>query len=283
MSAIDPLEVLEITIRGLSLWVPRGTFVDVLFPATRGLSIEIHDVKVSLGNGSGNAGGRRNFLLNQQVLDLRDLDPVQRTPVPLATAGFPGIPLPTDAPAAIEGVIFEDALCMAGLRLPYGTMSQHHMPLEGPFLYRGDSNTYLGHGVIWSCAYPAGTTFEGFLSDQSSPGTRQGTSLGTVDPSSRRLEIDIKCLAPEDEVSEEPMQRGYSLEDFVAYQRLTRSSTPGAPPPPDAPVYLGADTSWRSQLGLGQLNSLGPEVSPWRRKTSVRRVCGSAYAEYAHD
>ena len=270
MTPPDALTVLEVTVRGLSLWVPRPGFVDVLFPATAGLGINIHDVKLTLAS-----GGKSS--LNGKVLDLRAITPVFSEAQPLATAGFPGILVPPDAPAAKADVILNHEFCMAGMRLPYGAMAPHPEPLEGPFLYRGNPNTFLGHGVVWRCAYDPGTVFDAHLSRQDGTAEPVVLSLGTAHQDSGRLQVSITCLAPEDETTEESLKTNDVLYDFVAYHRLTQSPDSGRPAPPDVPTFRGADTRWRT-AEYATYFSLHP-AGPVALDYSLRRLCGSTHAE----
>jgi hypothetical protein len=241
---------LNIDVVGISLWVKREAWIDVLFP------MDTYDPAGDQHHTVTRGVGAKDPSINGMV-----------TPI-FAAAGWIEEPLSPHAAARAEDAVFDTSTCVAALRLPFGMVAQipTEYSLVGPCLYGKYESLFLSHGMRWFRTYTGNPDVEAEFVDQA---TRKGAArlLGSATGSAHAFKLTYGCLSLADRFSPyESILPGQFVEDYTMLGVLTQDSKqPFAVPP----QYIGG--------------TIGPHpFSTSGMRTHPRKPCPPGWADPAH-
>ena len=260
MTEVPQHLTIRIRVEGLSLWLDRNGYFDVLFPDDR-LIDQNHHYLTAEGNGIGST------VLSGALLDLTALPVLLPPSHALSIAGWLPVKIDAGSLAADPSTAVSGKGLVGALRLPYGQLTQIDDHLDGPFAYDGYPSHFLGYGVEWLCTFSGDFAVRATHVNHLS-GKATDILLGVIEPSTRTFHIVVKCLSDADRGStDEPIKPGTALDEFKVIGYLSNASGAALP---DAPVYNGGEER------AGHANTRAAATAP-SRTTRPERPCSGGY------
>jgi hypothetical protein len=259
---------LRIRVVGLSLWVDRGAYFDVLFPddMLQPDNPKHHYVTV-------NGPGLATKDLMGAGLDLTS--PRARPPrlTPLDMAGWLPVAIDDDTPAADQDSALKGNISILGaIRLPRGGVSKLDAPLQGPFMTQELGLIFLGFGVEWMCAHTGTDDFIALHYVHGANHMITQRNLGQPDQKTNTISLFVESLSHEDRNKNNPpkLATGESLSEFVAVYSLAAEKARLRLY--DPPVYMGGSASFPG-MDIETKTAIYP-------KATSERPCPAGYGTY---
>jgi hypothetical protein len=227
---------LRLQFEGVSLWMDRGKYIDVLFPDATLANLDAHTVTTETKG--------TKAIIDRTVLDFRaTINVVGGQSANLPTSGLLRVDVPEDAPAARADAAFDVTHTLAAVRLPIGGVTSLRGEVDGPFEYEGRTDVRVGYGALWDCEItdPAAPIFAEVF-DQEAATFRERRDFGTALPDPLKPLIVFKSLSQWDR--DNPyyeIQPDEVVEDFDAVGVLSRGKD--SPPLPTLTFRGGTDQS----------------------------------------
>ena len=224
---------LRLHFEGISLWVRRKGYFDVLFPNDREQGGAHHFVTYGPKTGD-------ETKLGDQMVDF--VDPLAAKFAPgsdnLDVPGWIGLKLSAGAPAENDKAIFSASDCIGGFRIPYGSISPlpSAFPPVGPFEYKGVEYGFLSHGMMWTGNFGGEPQVTAQLKERKG-GQTSALAIGTAATTAPELHYTVRCLSQEDR--DDPNAIIEPNEQVSEFSFLGYLAEGKAFPLDETPQYLG--------------------------------------------
>jgi hypothetical protein len=216
---------LRLQFEGVSLWMDRGTHIDVLFPDATLANLDAHTVTTETKG--------TKAIIDRTVLDFRaTFDVIGGQSANLPASGLLRVDVPEDAPAAQRDAAFDTRHTLAAVRLPMGGVTSLRGDIDGPFEYDGRANVRVGYGALWDCMIAKPTSpIVAEVFDQETATLRERRDFGTALTNPLKPLIVFKSLSQWDRDNPyHEIEPDEVVEDFDAVGVLSRGKN--SPPLP---------------------------------------------------
>ncbi len=225
---------LEIEFIGMTLWMDRAGYYDVLIPddeLTPG--DEYHHVLSITAS--------KQIDLNGIFLDFSLLRPFPEKPASYTPSGFLPVRVSRDSPAADANTVVKGTGLIGGVRLPYGKFIDPAPRLIGPFSYDGHTNLELSSTTKWRCVFGADVDIDCVMTRYADQ-VKTILSLGRLCSETPNLRLKVSALSIADQTQTKELNVGDTLPEVAALHALTSGAflpSRTAPVLEDAPVPPG--------------------------------------------
>ena len=210
---------ITIEVHGLSLWINRGDFIDVMFPDDKLEATDANHHFVTL-----HEDGKKEFRFDGCLLDLAGIvkDPPPKTTLTEPMGWLPVNVAPKAAAADPRAAILGTHM-VAALRLPKGAIESVSAESHGEFHVAG-GELELGYGIRWKVCGTGGIQSEATLIPHRGGPTK---TMPLAISHAGDTTLIIKCLSKNDRTVGTPIEVGDPLPETAYIGWL--SSDPPAP------------------------------------------------------